>query len=353
MDLFTRSTIIQSEARLRRQRLLPRGGEIVVKRGRDVSPLKVLARAPLSMNFRILFAAKNLNVSVQEFNNFLLVQEGDKVEVGTPLAQKKRFLGVQTVESPIDGVVTRIYNGRIILKQTADYIELRAMVAGRVVNYIDDRGVTLEIVGTQIQAMWSHGTVALSPLRIVGESGAKVLTPTDITGDASNHILAVGQLDSLEPIEAAMQEGVKGFIVGTMPAHLVPACQTLDTTLLLTDGFGEHGMAQPIFEKLQELAGKETTIFSRDGIDGRQRAEIIVPRAVNASLDEPPFNEPLIVGQTVRILRQPYLGNIGEIEHIFTHSQKTASGIRIRGATVRLQNGQSVFVPTTNLDAII
>lgn len=353
MDHFTRSTIIQSETRIRRQRVLPKGGEIVVKIGQDVSPLQVLARSPLSLRFRIVFAAKSLNVSVDEFSNYVTVQVGEKVEVGTPLAQKKRLIGTQTVESPLDGTVTQVYNGRIIIKQTADYIELRAMVQGRVVNYIDDRGVTLDIVGTLIQAMWSTGTVALSPLKIIGEQPAKIFSSADISGNISNHILVIGQLDSLDPIQAAINEGVKGFIVGTMPAELAMAAKALDTTLLLTDGFGEHGMATPIFKKLQESAGQETTIFGRDGIDSRQRAEIIIPKKGSPTFDAPPFNNPLQVGQTVRILRQPYLGNIGIIEHIFKQFHVTPSGVRVRGANVRLQNGQTVFVPTTNLDAII
>ena len=353
MDHFTRSTIIQSDARIRRQRVLPKGGEIVVKIGQDVSPMQVLARAPLSMRFRIVFAAKNLNVSVQEFNTYLAVKEGDKVEIGTPLALKKRLIGQQTLESPTDGEITRVYNGRIIIKQTADFIELRAMVKGRIVNYIDDRGVTLEVVGTQIQAMWSSGSVALSPLKIVGDTPTKILSSSDISGDISNHILVMGQLDSIAPVQAAIHEGVKGFIVGTMPAELVAACKELDTTLLLTDGFGEHGMASPIFDKLQESSGQETTIFGRDGIDSHQRAEIIIPKVGTPSLEDPPFNSPLKIGQTVRILRQPYLGNIGVIEHIFKQFHVTPSGVRVRGANVRLQNGQTVFVPTTNLDAII
>ncbi|MEM7331154.1 MAG: hypothetical protein AAF490_03610 [Chloroflexota bacterium] len=353
MDHFTRSTIIQSEARIRRQRLLPRGGDIVVAIGQEVSPLQVLARSPLSMLFRIVFAAKNLNVPVEEFNNYLAVKEGDKVEAGTVLAQKKRLLGQQTLESPIDGEVTQIYNGRIILKQTADFIELRAMVQGRIVNYIDDRGVTLEVIGTQIQAMWSTGTVALSPMKIMGDTPNKIFSSSDITGNISNHILVIGQLDSVEPIQAAITEGVKGFIIGTMPAHLVDACRALDTTILLTDGFGEHGMAETIFTKLQELSGQETTIFSRDGLNNRQRAEIIIPKSGTPSLTDPPYNKPIQVGQAVRILRQPYLGNIGVIEHIYNQFHSTPSGVRVRGADVRLQNGQKVFIPTSNLDAII
>lgn len=353
MDHFTRSTVTGALTRIRRQRLLPRGGEVVVNLGQEVSPLQVLARAPLSMEFQLILAAKHLKVPIDEFENYALVQEGSKVDQGMPLAEKKRLLGKQVVQSPIDGEITRIYNGRIIIKHTADYIELRSMVQGRVVNYIEDRGVTIEVIGTLIQAMWSAGTVAFSPLRVIGDKPDKPLTFDDISGEISNHIIAIGQIDSIEPVQRAIDEGVRGFIIGSMPAELASACRSLNTTILLTDGFGEHGMAIPIFEQLQEANGQETSLFGKDGITIDQRAEIIIPKAGTPTLETPPHDKPLEKGQRVRILRQPYLGQIGEIDYLFRRFHVTPSGVRVRGANVRLPNGQVVFVPTTNLDALI
>lgn len=353
MEQHSRKTIVAPISRIRRQRLLPKGGEIVVKIGQDVSPLQVLARAPLNMQYHVLFAAKIFNVPPPSFQDHVLVQEGDKVEIGTPLARKKRLIGQHTFESPLEGEIAKIYSGRIVIKQATDYIELRSMVQGRVINYIGDRGVTLDIVGAQIQAMWSTGDVGYGQLRVVGDRPNRSLNLADISDDLSNQILAAGHLDSLEPVQMAIQEGAKGFVVGTMSAELASQCRTLDTTLLLTDGFGEHGMALPIFDQLQRLVDKDTTIFGRDGVNANQRAEIIVPQAGRPSLEEPEYNEPLRVGDTVRILRQPYLGQTGTIEYVFNKFHKTPSGVRVRGVNIRLQNGQTVFVPTANLDAII
>lgn len=353
MNQYSRKTIVQPLARIRRQRLLPKGGEVIVKLGQDVNPLQVLARAPLNMQYHVLTPARALNVSVEKLDEMLLVQEGEKIETGQPLAQKKRLIGQQLFESPIDGEIAKIYGGRILVKQATDYVELRAMAKGRVVSYIDDRGVLLDIVGTQIQAMWSTGDVALGPLKVVGDKPTRSLNNADISDDIDNHIVAVGHLDSLEAMQTAMLQGASGFIVGTMSAELAAASGELNTTILLTDGFGEHGMATPIFSQLQRLVGKDTTLFARDGINANQRAEVIIPQSGRPSLEEPAYNKPLEVGQTVRILRQPYLGQTGSIEYLHNKFYKTPSGVRVRGAKVRLQNGQTVFVPTANLDAII
>lgn len=353
MNQYSRKTIVSPLTRVRRQRLLPKGGEIVVKIGQEVSPLQVLARAPLNMQYHVLFAAKIFNVPPLAFDDYVLVKEGDKVEVGTPLARKKRLIGQQTFESPLEGEIAKIYSGRIVIKQATDYIELRSMIKGDVIHYIGDRGVTLEIIGSQIQAMWSTGDVAYGQLRVVGDKANRTLNLADISDDISNQILAAGHLDSLDTVLTAVQEGAKGFVFGTMSAELAVACQDIDTTLLLTDGFGEHGMASPIFDQLQRLVNKDATIFARDGVNANQRAELIVPQAGRPSLEEPEYNETLQVGHTVRILRQPYLGQTGTVEYVFNKFHKTPSGVRVRGANVRLPNGQTVFVPAANLDAII
>lgn len=354
MEYFPHTTIIQPSMRIRRERMLPRQGEIVVRVGQEVTPTQVLARAPLGLQFNVVRARKLLNVSLEAFPDCLLVSEGDKVEVGTPLAQKKRLIGQKVIESPMSGTIARIQHGRIAIKQTADWYELRSMVRGRVVNYINQQGITIEIVGTYIQGLWSTGSAALGKLQFIATTPTETLEAAQIIPDFGNQIMVAGHIDQYDTVDAAIDAGVQGIITGSISAELAPKLTDLDIVIITTDGFGTHGMAQPIYDLLKTGVGEETTLFGFNKSEQRtRRPEIIIPRSGAASMETAPFDKPLAVGQQVRIFRQPYIGQIGIVEKIRMNRFITGSGIAVHGADIRLPNDQIIFAPIANLDALI
>jgi hypothetical protein len=103
---------------------------------------------------------------------------------------------------------------------------------------------------------------------------------------------------------------------------------------------------------LQENSTQDTSLFSQKSNSG-QRPEIIIPSMGIPRGEMLSVNQPLKVGQQVRILRAPYTSQVGMVEKIYKHLHTLPTGNKAHGAEVRLPDGQLLFVPSVNLDAIL
>lgn len=353
MKEFYRSTVIQTQTKIRRARVLPKGGEIVVRVGQEVSPIQVVARTTMASDFAIMSAAEKLGVPPEEVGNYLRVEKGAAVEAGAVLASRKRLLGERQVVSPVDGIFFDVVNGRIAIQPTSDWLELRALVAGRVVSYIGNQGVTIETSGSLIQAAWGSGQEGVGRLKLIANAPETMMTQDHFNGDVTGQVLAIGCLSNLELFHRAEDLGVRGLIVGSTTAELCRASQASPLPLLVTDGIGTGGMAAPIFQLLQQADGRSVSLFGDYKAEAGQRPEIILPQATALGLDAAAIKKTMAPGQLVRILSTGHVGRVGTIKHIYHRLQPTAVGLKTSGVDVELSDGQILFVPTANLDVIL
>ncbi|MFO7540727.1 MAG: hypothetical protein R6X32_22030, partial [Chloroflexota bacterium] len=166
-----------------------------------------------------------------------------------------------------------------------------------------------------------------------------------------NHILVAGTIQDEALLEQAVFEEVIGLIVGTMNARLCDVARRLQIPLILTDGIGNYPMARPFFDLLQQWEGHEASLLT--SADRERRPQIIIPHPVTADQAQLPTYQPLAPGHTVRLLRQPYQGQIGQVMQLLNKAQVTEAGIKTHGAMVALAEDQTVFVPYANMEAIL
>lgn len=353
MREFYRATVIQNQTKIRRERVLPKGGEIVVRVGQEVSPIQVVARTTMASDFAILSASEKLGIDPADLGEHLRVEKGAPVEAGAVVASRKRFLSEQKVVSPVDGVFFDVVNGRIAIQPTSDWLEMRALVAGRVVSYVANRGVMLETSGSLIQAAWGSGQEGHGRLKMLGSAPNTTLTPDHLQLDVTGQVLAVGCLNNLDLFHRAEDLGVRGLIVGSSTAEICRASQASPLPLIVTDSIGGTGMTPPIFELLQQADGRSVSLFGAYKAAAGQRAEIILPQAASLGLDAATVKKTLERGQLVRILGTAQAGQVGRIKHIYQRLQSLEIGLKVPGVDVTLADGQVVFVPSANLDVIV
>lgn len=353
MQRFTQTTVVEPATKIRQERLLPAKGEVVVRVGQQVSPVQVVARAPQDTDFYILPASDLLQIPPGQLSEHLLVEAGSTLEQGTPLVQKQSFLGGKNLVSPVEGILYEVRNGRLVLQQISDWIELRAMVQGRIVSQVLNRGVVIEVSGSLIQAVWGSGKEGYGKIKVVTETADTPFTAEHISGEALDHAIVVGRVTELSALKAAEENDVRGLIAGSMPTALCQRARAFSFPIILTDGIGNQGMATPIFQLLRESEEREATLFARPPDRSGRRPEIVIPLDTGGATGPPPLRQPLAIGQTVRVLRPPYASQVGEIVKLYTHLQPTPINTRSHGAEVKLTDGQVVFVPYANLDAII
>lgn len=350
MDPLVSVQFAQSNIKIRCERRLPRPGDTTVRVGNTVAPNQVVARIPEQVAFHIVPANELLGVPPAAVHDYLQVDIGDNVQLGMLLLKKKSMFGTKTVTAPVAGQISAVQNGRIILESVGRITELRAMVKGRVASFVGNHTVVIETQGTLLQGVWSTGIETFGPLKMTSDYPDDPLFGNSIS-QHNDHILVAGTITSESVLEQAAAEEVKGLIIGTLSARLCQVAQKLQLPLILTDGIGDYPMSQHIFELLRQWEGHETSLLIATG--RYQRPEIIIPHKITTGEAQPLTYHPLATGQPVRLLRQPYQGQIGQVVKLFHKARTTEIGIKAHGAMVAISTEQAIFVPYANMEAIL
>jgi hypothetical protein len=117
---------------VRRERLLPLEGEVLVRAGTRVEPTTVVARAQVPGRYYILNVARTFRVSPEAAAKYIRLRPGQAVQAGRVIAGRRRRLGLlpRVVRAPRDGVVAA--GGRTdVLESAGEAVEVRAYLLAR------------------------------------------------------------------------------------------------------------------------------------------------------------------------------------------------------------------------------
>jgi hypothetical protein len=342
---------------IRRERVLPAPGEILVQAGDWVDPMQVVARVDLPGDFRIVSIARLLDVPVAKAKRYFMVKPGDEVERGQMIARKGRLLG-RSVRSPISGQVTASGGGRLLIEAPSTLFELLAYIGGKVANVLDPHGLIVETTGAVIQGVWGGGGGSsgenLGVIRCVAENPDDLLTAEAVDLSHQGMILAGGIAADKDAFEQAREFQVRGIVVGGLLPELLSYVEELPFPVVVIEGIGAIPMSGPAFDLLQTNDGREASISGRFQTRWPViRPEIVIPlHAESLPPSQAQAGMPLTVGAQVRIVRAPYTGATGTVVALPSQRRRTETGAEVYGAEVTLGQGPSVFVPLTNLEVL-
>lgn len=338
---------------IRRERILPLAGKVLVHENQRVEPWDVVAQAAVPGGYRIVEIAKALKVKEGAFRQYLLKREGEELSAGEPIAVR-RGLFRRAVRSPVAGFLAAVGAGRVLIEADTTVVELRAGMRGRVASVRRGRGVTIETVGAIAQGVWGNGQEGHGVLKALSDSCHTLLTREDIGVGSQGAVILAGQGMTFEALEFAEEVQVRGIIVGSLESGLWRAARAASFPIVVTEGWGTIPMSPVIFDVLVSNDGREVSLTGRvqTGWDP-QRPEIIIPLVANEPpAEEATFDLPLKEGATVRILREPYAGTTGTVVAFPALPKKLAVGVALQGAEVELTPDERVFVPFANLEWI-
>ncbi len=352
MSLLTSFTRISPNTTVLRTRLLPNLGEVFVRVGQDVNPVQVIAQALPSGGYYVIRATTMLGVSQNELQKHLLVEVGATLRQDSPIMRKKGKLGRSKIyNSPVNGVLTEIRDGCLIMQRAQEPHDLRAMMHGRVVTVIAGRGAVLEAHGAFVQGVWDSGKDGFGRLKTVVKSAKEPLNADRISGDVRGIVLIVGWISSSDDLYRLENSGVRGVIAGSMSTKLCLIASSFSFPILLTDGIGEQAMSEPIFQILQRAQGKNASLLKEgEGIRG-QKTAIIIPSASTLKKSSQ-SSSMLEVGRLARVLRWNGGHIIARVSKIYSRPRRTVVGLRTVGADVEFGSGEKAFIPYSNLDLI-
>lgn len=340
-------------ARLRRERMLKVPGEVLVDLNQPVEPTTVVAQGERPGGVRVIDLAGVLGIAPQRVERALLVEAGQEVTAGQPLARARRFFGSREVTAPEAGTVLAVDDrGHLLLGTAAEEIELISGLRGTVANVLPRFGVVVEGSVGLIQGCWGNGGDArFGVLRLLATSGAEVLPAERIDIGARDTIIVVGASLDAQTLQNAATAQVRGIIAGGMPARLRAAAEALPFPIMLTEGFGALPIAGDLFELIMEANGREVLLDGRFQMRfGRLIPELIIPRT---QATEPlPELRGLQEGQLVRVVAPPQMGATGLVSTLDAGRRRMESGIPMHGCEVTLVSGETIFVPYPNLERI-
>lgn len=335
---------------VRRERMLPVAGEILVHMGERVEPIQVVARANLPGEFHILPVARLLGVPATRSERCLQVKLGDEVRQGQVIAARGR----NRVRSPINGVLTASGAGRVLIEAQPTVLELRAYLHGAVANVLRNVGVVVETTGAVIQGTWGTGGENFGVLRCLVKNPDKPLRAKDIDPSCHGTIIIGGSGLDNAVLERAQELQVRGIVVGGFSPELIPRANPLPFPVIATEGIGDVPMSEPVFRLLTTHEGREASISGHTRVRwGVVRPEVVIPLpAETVPPAPPPGDTPLAVGAWVRVVRAPYAGQVGQVKALPAHTHRIETGARVHGAEIELSGGASVFVPLANLEVL-
>ncbi len=341
---------------IKRERLLPVRGEVLVNVGDWVEAVDIVARAALPGRPRVVDVAGSLRVSADRAAKLVCKQVGDRVEDNETLAVRKGPLGrfPRSCRAPAAGTVVGVREGMILLETDLESYELRAHLRGQVINVMPDHGVVILTSGAWIQGVWGNGQEANGVLKSIVDQPTAPLRACDLDADCQGTVVVAGSGADEQALQAAEEHKVGGLVLGSLDAALCNLVARLPFPVLVTEGMGRVSMSKPVFALLAEHDGREASVSSVTRTRwGAIRPEIIIPLlAEERPVDRSKAIEPLAPGALVRIVREPYMGLTGRVVQMPPLARPVESGLRLHLAQVETADAGVVWAPVLNLELI-
>lgn len=356
---------------LRKDRILPLKGTVLVKKGDKVKAEDLVAETLLPGKVVPFNLANKLGVTPNLVNEYLRVKAGDNLTKGQLLAESKGFLGLfkNSVKSPIEGEIENISSitGQMLLREPRIPVQIKAFMDGLVVEVIEEEGVIIENKAAYIQGIFGIGGETFGKIKVIANDPDQVISATDLDKSCKDMVIVVGSLVTLDVINKAIELGVSGIITGGLDDQdlkkllgynigvAITGHEQIGLTIVATEGFGKITMASKTFELLKQFEGHKTSIHGKTQIRaGVMRPEIIIPLPFDEKelIAPEPKMATLEIGTTIRIIRQPNFGKIATVTGLPEKLTPVESETLVRILEAQLESGEKVTIPRANVEVI-
>jgi len=337
---------------VRRERVLPVEGKVVVRRGQKVAPKDVVAEASLTPKHLLLDIARGLGLPAEKCDDLIERKAGEEVSEGDVIAGP---VGIarRVVRAPAPGRIVLVGEGQVLVELDSDPFELRAGLSGTVVELLAGRGVVVEATGALIQAVWGNGGMDFGLVQIKIQEPGDMFTVDDIDVSLRGTIVLGGYCEDDRVLQNAADIPLRGLILSSMSASLVPLASRLRFPIVVLEGFGYRPMDSIVYDLIMSNQSREVSVNAEVYDSYRDtKPEIVIPLPASSPPRPPVEIADFIPGQKVRCVRPPYAAMVGTLDSISSKQIAFPNGIQAVGAEVSLEGGDRVMIPLANLELI-
>jgi hypothetical protein len=340
---------------MRRERMLPLRGEVLVGTGSRVHSSDVIARTAVPSDVHLLNVARALSLDSTDLSPYMRVAVGAPVDEGQVLASgsgASRLFG-RSYRSPVSGLVMGISNGRVLIQSARQTLQLAAHYRETVINVMSGLGAIIEVRGGLIQGIWGSAKEGFGVLRLMVDDPEEAIDPETIDMSCRGTVLSGSPSVSEEILRSAQDVEVQGMIVGSLDIGLVDLVEAMPFPVVVTEGMGRFAISRPAFELLKAYDGQDASVRgAMEARGGAVRPEVII-YASHARGEAELEGRPEFVlteGSYVRIVRGPHMGETGRVAGVPARPRRLDAGAKVRGFEVRLESGETVFVAQANIE---
>ncbi len=373
---YTPGLTVTERTVIRKRRLLPIPGTVLVQNGDRVGSETVVARTELPGKVHPLNVANLLGAAPDEINEYLIKKAGEKVQRDEVVAENKPLIKwfKTEVRSPIDGTLesASTVTGQVLLREPPRSLDLLGYIDGRVVEVHPHQGVTVEATCTLIQGIFGIGGETWGELTMAASSPDEVLAPSQLVPSMKGKIVVGGAFLGAETMKRAREVGVAALVIGGIHDKdlrellgydlgvAITGTERVGFTLVITEGFGTIPMASKTFTLLKAHVGQKASISGATQIRaGVIRPEIIISRADQTVAPQSAPGDAnaegptgLKIGDQVRIIRDPQFGRLGQVVGLPPELTKIETESEVRVLQVKFSDNAVVTIPRANVEII-
>jgi hypothetical protein len=337
---------------VRRLRLLPVPGKIVVRKGQKVSASDTVAVAPLGGDHLLLETARGLGISPRKANEYIVRQIGEEVVEGDVIAGPVG-IGRRVVRAPQSGKIVDISSSQVLLQVKEYHEDLKAGIPGIVTELLGDHGVEIETVGALVQCVWGNGGVDTGLLIVLARSPEDILAADRLDVSQRGSVVFAGHLRNPEVLKTAAEIPLRGLILGSMDSALIPLAEKAKFPIAVIEGFGNIPINPVVYTLLTTNEQREAAVNAEpwDRLNAR-RPEVVIPLPAGGNVTLPIETDKFSKEQHVRVVYGEHKGMLGKIVSLKPGLTTFPSGIHTPGAEISLEGGENVVLPLANLEVL-
>jgi hypothetical protein len=349
--MYATFTQITPAIHLRRTRVLPVLGTVMVRQGQKVNADDVIAEAILPTCHEMVDVMKALGLGSPQAAEALIQRKVGEIIGEQDILAETGGLFSHIIRTPAPGKIISIREGKILIQTETEKLSVKALYSGSIAEIVPDRGAVIETSGSLIQAAWGNGKFAVGPLLSKIESRKKAMTAADLEITARGSVIAASFCDNATLLDNAAALPVAGLILGTLPAALIDKALSLPFPVLLIDGFGTTGLNSAAAKYLSLYNNHECYVnAAMQSESASQSPEVLISAAIESA--DPGKTARATSGQLVRIHAGPLASQTGTIEKVIPGLTALPNGLRVSAASVIMENKEKKIVPIYNLDGI-
>ncbi|MEI7846476.1 MAG: hypothetical protein WCK35_11800 [Chloroflexota bacterium] len=335
-----------------RKRMLPCAGRVTVKVGQKVEPSDVVAETVLARQHIVLDIAQRFNVSTRRATALIKIKKGQRVNEGEILAESEGLFG-REVKAPAEGKIVALGAGKLVLESGGSPFELLAGMQGTVTEVIANHGVVIRSTGCVIQGLWGNGHLDTGVMMSVMEGADEVFDPARLDVSVRSAIILGGHVDNPDVFKVAHDLPVRGLIVASMSAELLPLASMVSFPVMVIEGFGRRPINTSAYKLLSTNIRRVITLNAMvfDRLKGN-RPELYISLPVSQDPPKPSELDTFTVGQIVRVISMTLPARIGTLYQINPFQTRLSNGLRAKTAEIELESGEKISAPFTNLEVL-